>query len=184
VPHPSLPLGLHLNQAARIIGQAFDRALHEAGGSLPVWLVLLNLKVGRSANQRELADSVGIGAATLSHHLNAMERDGLITRTRDETNRRIHVVALTTAGEALFGRQRQAATAFDRKLNHDISGSQRDLLAGLLDRLVTNVGNGAQVAPPWAGTGRPGAGMHVGTPCQEASGPEGSTSNDTLSDLT
>ena len=128
----SLPIGLHLNQAARVVAQAFDRALHQTGGSLPVWLVLLNLKASQSANQRELAAAVGIGEATLTHHLNAMERDGLITRARDTANRRVHVVALTPAGEELFAELRTAAMKFDRQLNRGVSGEQRALLAELL----------------------------------------------------
>jgi MarR family transcriptional regulator for hemolysin len=140
-PH-SLPLGLHLNQAARIVAQAFDAALSAAGGSLPVWLVLLNLEAGRPATQRELAASVGIGEATLTHHLNAMERDGLITRTRNAANRRVHVVALTAAGAELFARLRQAAAGFDRRLNRGVSAEERTLLAGQLDRLVANVDDG------------------------------------------
>ena len=54
-----------------------------------MWLVLLNLKTRRLANQRELAEAVGIREATLTHHLNAMEAGGLITRRRDTANRRI-----------------------------------------------------------------------------------------------
>ena len=42
-----LPIGLRLAQASRTVERAFDAALAEAGGSLPVWLVLLNLKVRR-----------------------------------------------------------------------------------------------------------------------------------------
>lgn len=147
---PSLPIGLHLSQAARIVGQAFDDALTEAGGSLPVWLVLLNLKVRRPANQRELAASVGIGEATLTHHLNAMQRAGLVTRERDEVNRRIHVVALTPDGEALFLRLRDAAMAFDRRLTKGVSAADRAQVAQVLNQLVTNVGDGARVVPPWA----------------------------------
>jgi MarR family transcriptional regulator for hemolysin len=35
---------------------------------------------------------VGVREATLTHHLNAMDTRGLITRTRDTANRRIHVI--------------------------------------------------------------------------------------------
>ncbi len=73
VPEPfPVPIGLRLAQASRTVERAFDAALAEAGGSLPVWLVLLNLKVRRPGNQRELAEAVGITGATLTHHLNAM----------------------------------------------------------------------------------------------------------------
>src|ERR1700735_1659688 len=110
VPQPfPLPIGLRLAQASRTVERAFDAALAEAGGSLPVWLVLLNLKIRRPANQRELADAVGVREATLTHPLNAMDTDGLITRRRDATNRRIHVVELTDGGEETFLRLRTAA---------------------------------------------------------------------------
>jgi MarR family transcriptional regulator, transcriptional regulator for hemolysin len=137
------PVGLHLARTARLVSRAFDAALSEAGGSLPVWLVLLNMKTRRIANQRELAEAVGIGEATLTHHLNAMEADGMLTRRRDPDNRRIHVVALTEAGEAAFLRLRDAAVAFDRRLRRDITADELASLEGLFARLAANVGTRA-----------------------------------------
>src|SRR5215831_13207906 len=96
MPEPfPVPIGLRLTQAARAVERAFDDALAEAGGTLPVWLILLNLKIRRPGTQRELAEAVGIREATLTHHLNAMDTAGLITRTRDAGNRRIQLVKLT-----------------------------------------------------------------------------------------
>src|ERR1700761_266168 len=109
-PFPA-PVGLRLSQTARAVSRAFDEELAAAGGSLPVWLILLNLKVHRPGNQRDLAEKVGIREATLTPHLNAMDADGLITRTRDAANRRIQVVALTEQGDQAFLRLREAAVA-------------------------------------------------------------------------
>jgi len=146
------PLGLHLNQAARVVGQQFDRALGEAGGSLPVWLVLLSL-ASRPATQRALAAIVGVSEATLSHHLNSMERDGLVTRTRNASNRRVHDVEATEAGRALFRRLRDAAIAFDARLNAGLSQDDRARFSALLRQVVGNVSDAPQPAPPWAGVG-------------------------------
>jgi MarR family transcriptional regulator for hemolysin len=77
------PLGLHLAQVAKVVSRAFDDALAEAGGSLPVWLVLISLKSHQAASQRQVAEAAGIQGATLTHHLNAMESAGLVTRRRD-----------------------------------------------------------------------------------------------------
>jgi MarR family transcriptional regulator for hemolysin len=104
-----------------------------------VWLVLLNLKIGAIANQRQLAEAVGVREATLSHHLNAMETDGLLTRRRDQNNRRIHVVELTDAGEAAFLHLRDAAVVFDRRLRRGIDADELASLDGLLGRLAGNV---------------------------------------------
>ena len=138
--HP--PLGLHLTRVARTVSRAFDETLAEAGGSLPVWLVLISLKSSPSASQRDLAAKVGIQGATLTHHLDTMESAGLVTRRRDPANRRLHLVELTPAGEALFLRLRDAATAFDRRLRAGLSEGDAGQLEALLTRLRDNVSGG------------------------------------------
>lgn len=145
------PIGLHLARAARLVSRAFDDALSQAGGSLPAWLVLLNLKIRPTANQRELAEAVGIREATLTHHLNAMETDGLLTRRRDHNNRRIHVVELTDAGDAAFLRLRDAAAAFDRRLRRGITAAELASLEDLLGRLAANIEPPEDGSTPWAG---------------------------------
>jgi MarR family transcriptional regulator for hemolysin len=141
VPEPfPVPIGLRLTQASRAVERAFDEALTEAGGTLPIWLVLLNLKIARPANQRELAESIGLREATLTHHLNAMDTRGLITRTRDAANRRVQVVTLTEAGEATFLRLRDAAVAFDAKLRTGLADADLARLATQLSRLAANAG--------------------------------------------
>lgn len=145
------PVGLQLNQAARGVGRAFDQALAEAGGSLPVWLVLLAMKTSAAASQRELAAAVGVREATLTHHLNAMEQAGLLTRRRDPANRRVHIVELTAAGEDVFGRLRETAIGFDQRLRRGISDLEAAQLSDLLRRLASNAGAEPPGAPPWAG---------------------------------
>ena len=138
--HP--PLGLHLTRVARTVSRAFDDTLAEAGGSLPVWLVLISLKSRPLASQRQLAEAVGIQGATLTHHLDTMESAGLVTRRRDPANRRLHLVELTPDGDALFLRLRDAATAFDRRLRAGLSEGDVGQLEALLSRLRDNVSGG------------------------------------------
>jgi MarR family transcriptional regulator for hemolysin len=121
------------------VSRAFDDALAQAGGSVPVWLVLISLKSQQVRNQRELAEAVGIREATLTHHLNSMDERGLITRRRDPANRRVHLVELTEAGETAFQRLRGAATAFDQRLRAGLSGDEVSQLEALLGRLAANV---------------------------------------------
>ena len=133
------PLGLHLTRVSGAVSRAFDDALAGAGGSLPVWLVLISLKSGQLASQRELAEAVGIQGATLTHHLNAMESAGLVTRRRDPANRRLHLVEPTRDGDALFFRLRDAAAAFDQRLRTGLSDGEVSQLEAFLTRLRDNV---------------------------------------------
>ena len=143
MPSPAQqPLGLHLTRVSRTVSRAFDETLAEAGGSLPAWLVLISLKSRQLASQRELAEAVGIQGATLTHHLDTMESAGLVTRRRDPANRRLHLVELTPAGDALFLRLRDAAMAFDRRLRAGLSDDDVAQLEALLTRLRNNVSGG------------------------------------------
>jgi MarR family transcriptional regulator, transcriptional regulator for hemolysin len=149
------PIGLELARTAKTVSRAFDAALVAAGGSLPMWLILLSVKTRSMGNQRELAEAIGIKQATLTHHLNAMAESGLLTRERDPANRRVHIVTLTDAGEAAFHRLREAAAGFDKRLRRGISESQVTSLGTLLEHLAVNA---AQVDEPGHKAGIEGGG--------------------------
>jgi MarR family transcriptional regulator, transcriptional regulator for hemolysin len=139
MPRPAhMPVGLRLARTARSVSRAFDEALTEAGGSLPVWLVLISLKSQQLGNQRELADAVGITAATLTHHLNTMDDQGLVTRRRDPENRRVHRVELTEQGEVIFRQLSSAANAFNQRLRRGISDEDIANFEDMLGRLEHN----------------------------------------------
>jgi MarR family transcriptional regulator, transcriptional regulator for hemolysin len=132
------PIGLHVQRVAKVLNRAFEDELAAAGGSLPMWLILLSLKAGRPETQRELADAVGIQGATMTHHLDSLEKAGLVRRARDPSNRRVQRVELTPEGDAAFDRLRKVAVKFDQKLRKGLSGEELAAVAGVLDRLLEN----------------------------------------------
>lgn len=133
------PVGLRLDAVARRAGRAFDDALGAAGGSRPVWLVLLALKRGSAASQKELADTIGIRGATLTHHLSAMESRGLVSRVREAGDRRNQIVGLTEAGLDLFNQLRVTAHEFDARLREGISEDDARVFANILTRIEVNL---------------------------------------------
>jgi MarR family transcriptional regulator for hemolysin len=137
------PIGLALANTAKRLSRAFDDALAAAGGSRPVWLILLALKAQRPDTQRELAAAVGIEGATLTHHLDGMERAGLVSRERLPENRRVQRVELTPKGEKEFLRLRDAAVAYDARLREGLDESDVEHMRTLLARLEENVGRHA-----------------------------------------
>lgn len=131
-------MGLLISRIAKDLSRAFEDSLAEAGGSQHVWLILLSLKIKPDSTQRQVADNVGIREATLTHHLNGMEKSGLVTRRRDPANRRVHQLTLTDEGEAAFHRMRTAAVAFDERLRAGIADDQIDAMTETLQRLAAN----------------------------------------------
>src|SRR4051795_462193 len=133
-----LPIGLLVARTARALDRAFDDSLAAVGGTGAMWLVLSSLKDGGHRTQGGLAAAVGVRQPTLSHHLDGLERTGLVTRDRDPANRRVQRVALTEAGEALFVRLRRSAAAFDGRLTAGLDDGEVAQLRRLLAQLVEN----------------------------------------------
>jgi MarR family transcriptional regulator for hemolysin len=138
VPPNEPPVSLLVQGAAKALSRAFDGALAAVGGSTSTWLALSSLKNTELRTQGELAAAMGIRQPTLSHHLEGLERAGLITRQRPVGNRRVQQVALTDAGEQLFLRLRRAAAAFDGRLRAGLEDDEVAELRRLLGQLVEN----------------------------------------------
>ena len=132
------PIGLAVTGTAKALSRAFDDALAGVGGSTPTWLVLQAVKSSEAATQGELAAAVGVRQPTLTHHLDGLERAGLVTRTRDPGNRRVQRIAVTESGEQLFLRLRRAAAAFEGRLKAGLDDDDVATLRRLLAQLEEN----------------------------------------------
>ena len=138
-PPRAMPIGRALTDTAKLLNRAFSDELAQAGGSLPVWLVLLALKQQRWRTQQDLAGAVGIEGPTLTHHLDGLEKAGLIERTRDPDDRRAVRVELTEAGDELFHRLAAAAVSFDKRLREGLTEDELDAVRSVLARMRDNV---------------------------------------------
>jgi MarR family transcriptional regulator, transcriptional regulator for hemolysin len=84
---------------------------------------------------------MGITGATLTHHLNALEDQGLVRRWREASNRRVQQVALTDAGEELFDRLRVVAVRHDERLRSTLSEKEVEQLGRLLEKVRVGIGS-------------------------------------------
>lgn len=138
-PPTQEPLGRVLARVGRQLDRAFDDALTAVGGDRPTWLILLAIKTGAGRTQGAIAERVGISGPTLTHHLDRLDKSGLVTRARDTGNRRVQTVALTTAGENAFLRLRAAAVSFDDQLRAGLSDRSEKQLRRTLDTISGNL---------------------------------------------
>ena len=138
-PPSAEPIGRAIASSAKVLSRAFERELAEAGGSQPVWLILLALKQQAWRTQQDLAAAVGIEGPTLTHHLDGLDKAGLIERARDPNDRRAVRVELTDAGDKLFKRLAKAAIGFDQRLRAGLSEDELEEFRRVLARLRDNV---------------------------------------------
>jgi MarR family transcriptional regulator, transcriptional regulator for hemolysin len=137
-----------LHYVAHMAQQAFNASLAGAGGGLATWLVLLAIKWQGAHTQSELARAVGIKGATLTHHLDRLEDEGLVRRTRSTTDRRAIRVELTSTGERRFERLHVAALDYDERLLAGNSEEELAIFGTVLSRLAANLAAGWDLEIP------------------------------------
>ena len=87
-----------------------------------------------------MAAAMGITAATLTHHLKAMEAQGLVRRWREPDNhQRPARRAPRDEGAALFARLRRVARRHDARLRAPLTPAETAQLADLLERIAASV---------------------------------------------
>ena len=102
----------------------------EAGGSAATWQVLLLVRSGDWSTQSQLAKAMGVTGATLTHHLKALEADGLVRRWREPANGRVQRVELTPDGVETFERLRAVAQRHDERLRSHALATARSASSG------------------------------------------------------
>lgn len=94
-----------LAQLSRAWRAELDRRLADLGLSQARWLVLLHLaRYEQEPTQRELARSVGVEGPTLARLLDALERQGLVSRREVPEDRRAKKISLMPEARPLIQR--------------------------------------------------------------------------------
>jgi DNA-binding MarR family transcriptional regulator len=124
---------------ARITRRLIDaeRPLLAARG-LSMWgyIALSHLADRPADTQLALAQAIGYDKTRLIALLDDLERDGLITREPDPTDRRAHMVRLTAAGESRHAAARADIRAMEEALLAQLSAADRRSLLSTLPRLA------------------------------------------------
>ncbi|MFE7532482.1 MarR family winged helix-turn-helix transcriptional regulator [Kitasatospora sp. NPDC057542] len=139
-----------LNRVSRRMGVAYDRQLTVLGITSAEWEVLKALVVSGSPYQLgpgELAKRLGLTPAAMTHRIDRMVADGLVTRERDETNRVRVIIELTETGRDKWLESMRMAAVFEEELLQDIAGEERAALSAMLGRMLRRIEESRPDAP-------------------------------------
>jgi DNA-binding MarR family transcriptional regulator len=100
------------------------------------WTTLVALHDGRITTAGDLAHNVCHDAGSMTRLIDQMEKRGLVTRSRSDTDRRVVTLALTAPGRKLVEAQAPKVMDFWNGMLAGFSHAEVDILIALLTRLV------------------------------------------------
>jgi len=143
------PIGRSLGRAHKLVRAWADRELAPLDASVTDFILLFQMASapppGRS--QIEIARFSDMGGPALVRHLDRLERDGIVTRRRDQEDRRVVRVTLTDAGHARLDEIGEVMARCDERIRAVITPEEAVVLEGALQRLFEFAVGELQIEP-------------------------------------
>jgi DNA-binding MarR family transcriptional regulator len=124
------PLGFLLVRIAEDVDRRFVAALAELGMRARELRTLVLVDRHPGLSQRELARRLEVDPGNLVALLDALDRAGLLTRRRDEGDRRRRTLRLTAKGARMLARANRATAAVEDAVFAPLTDAERAALAG------------------------------------------------------
>jgi MarR family transcriptional regulator for hemolysin len=127
------------NWIARLMARAIDMRLKPIGMSSGYMPVMFALAHGDALSQRALTEFAAIEQPTMAATLSRMERDGLVVRRPDPTDRRAWLYTLSDEGKEKSVKVRQAGQEINQAALAGLTENERDVFLAALAKVVSNL---------------------------------------------
>jgi DNA-binding MarR family transcriptional regulator len=134
-PSGSMVLLTHLSRV--VYRRSTEKLL---GMRLKPYVALRHLRESPSCSQQALGESLMVDANNLVLLLNELEAAGHVTRRRDQSDRRRHIVELTDAGRDALERAEEGMNSVEDEVLRGLTAEERETLSTLLQRAVDGAG--------------------------------------------
>lgn len=139
VEDASARLGSHIKAAEQAMIAAKTEALRPFELTVAQYAALMSLHYVPEQSSAQLARVAAVTPQTMGQTLDKLETKGLVTRKSSKVHRKVLVVSLTPAGEALVLRADEAARAIEQRLGGAFTDEERAQLRDLLGRAAASL---------------------------------------------
>jgi MarR family transcriptional regulator, transcriptional regulator for hemolysin len=133
-------IGFIVNRTARAFVKALDMELREnVGVSVGQWKVIVMLVKQNGLTQKETADKLGLEGATLIPIIDKMEKEGLVVRRVDSSDRRNNRIYRTEKADVLWDRMVDCATKVREVSTKHIPEENISIMRNVLEKIWQNL---------------------------------------------
>lgn len=105
------------------------------------WIALYYLGKGNFISQKELSEKMNIKESSVARLIDRMERDGFVVRMKNEADKRITNLSLTSKGKEYRNKLLPEGEKFQQILSEGISSKEMKIFKKVLAKMVYNVTN-------------------------------------------
>jgi MarR family transcriptional regulator, transcriptional regulator for hemolysin len=128
VSREAIRLSFLIHDVSRMRRTAFDQLMKPLGVTRAQWWVLAHLSRNDGMTQRQLADALDVGKASVGTFLEKLEASGLVERRDDPIDKRAKRVYMARAGHQLLKRMTQEENVFNERILRDLSPHDRETM--------------------------------------------------------
>lgn len=132
-------IGFLLHQAKLRLTQAMDERIGDLGITAAQWVVLKQIALRSGETASALCKCSGCDTGSMTRMLDRLEEKGLIRRERSTADRRVVMLHVTEAGQALLPAIVPRVVDVLNTAVSDFSREELDILKGLMRRVVANL---------------------------------------------
>jgi DNA-binding MarR family transcriptional regulator len=146
---PEAHPGHYFSRISRGLARVGDARFKELGFATAQLPVLAALKDGAATSQTDLARLAKVEQPTMAQMLGRMERDGIIRRQPDPSDRRSSLISLTPHAQARLPAGREILRQANAEMTNGLTANEVGTLVRLLRHVLSNVEKmETQVGPP------------------------------------
>ena len=133
-------IGFIINRTAKAFVKALDSELRKKVGlTFGQWKVMVMLVNQNGLTQKEIANRLGLEGPTLIPILDKMEKDGLVVRKVDPSDRRNNRIYRTEKADALWDKTIKCALRIREVSAKDIPDENMNIIRNVLEKIRQNL---------------------------------------------
>lgn len=139
--HPKKGVGFHANRTGRLMAKHLTRIFHDKGVTLngDQWPILVHLWFKDGMNQQEIADAIFRDKATVARNMHGLEKENLVVRVPDESDKRNNKIYLTHKGKELESKVLPVAFQLKKKAHEGIDPKEIEVCNKVLEQIYDNL---------------------------------------------
>jgi len=136
----AVPLGRSIGRTHKFLRAWVDEELAPLDTSVTEYIVLFHIDgaAAPGASQIEIARFSDMGGPALVRHIDRLEADGIVERSRDRTDRRVIRLTLTAAGRRRLADLQAVISRCDAEMRAVVSADDAAVMQRSLDALFAH----------------------------------------------